>query len=112
MFCDDHYFVGGQNFHQGNDIPGFLCSVYRDDAFSAALLDPIIIDVGALPEASFGDYEEGGVALDDDHSDYGIALFELDAFDSSRIATHLADVLFMEANGQTMTCSENDVVRS
>src|SRR5690349_7783958 len=112
MFCDDHDLVGRQNFHQRNDIAGLLGPVHGNDALSAAFLDPVVPDVRALAEAVFGDHEQCCVALDHDHSNYRIALAQLDALHAGGVASHLAHVHFVETDGQAVTRGKHDVVRA
>src|SRR5256885_10178374 len=98
MFCDDHDLVGGQNLHQGNDIARFLGSVDSDDSLSATFLNAVIRDVGAFAEALFGDNEQSRVALDHNHSNYGIAFAKLDSFDAGGVASHHAHVHLVESH--------------
>src|SRR5690349_24969683 len=110
MFCDDHDFIRRQNFHQRNDIAGFFGSVNRDDALATAFLDSVIPDVGTLAKAVFRDHKQRCITLDNDHANDGIALAQLDTLAPGCVASHLTDVLLVEANRQAVTCCEHDVI--
>src|SRR5213079_2928334 len=83
-----------------------------DDSLATAPRHAMIVDRRTFAESLLRHHEEICLALDDDHADDLIVGTELDAFHARGVAPHLTNVLLVEANGQTVTRGEDDVVRA
>src|SRR6266545_3534738 len=110
LLGDHHQLVVGQHFLQGDDVARLVAALQRDDAATAAMLDPVFVELGALPHALLGHGEEGGLAAHHDHVDDVVFLVQLDSLHAGGRASHVPHVLFMEANAHAVGGSEHDVV--
>src|SRR4029079_15822948 len=109
MLGDEHQLVVGEHFLYGDGVTGFLRAMHGDDALPAALLNAVLIDRRALAHALLRHHEEVGLALDHDHADHLVVRPELDPLHAGRVATHLARILFVEANRQAVPPGQHHV---
>src|SRR5882672_10225690 len=98
LLGDHHQFVIGEHFLERDDIAGLGAALQRDDAAAAAVLNPVLVQLGALAHALLGHHEQRGLAAHHDHIDHVVLLVELDALHARRRAPHVPHVFFVEAN--------------
>src|SRR5262245_2327933 len=82
-----------------------------DHARSAAALEPVLLDLRALPVAVLGDRQQVRLLVDDVHlDDLVVVLLERDADDAGRVAAHGADVLLREPDAHALPRADEDLV--
>src|SRR6266487_6816713 len=69
LLGDHHQLVVGQHFLERNDIAGLGAALQGDDAAAAAVLNPVLVELGALAHPLFGHHEERGLAAHHHHVD-------------------------------------------
>src|SRR5438093_13351490 len=107
---DHHQLVVGEHLFEGDDVARLVRTLQGDDAPAAAVLHPILIELGALAHALLGDGEQRGLAAHDHHVAHLVLLVELDPFHAGARASHLPHVLLMEADAHAVVLCEHDVV--
>src|SRR3989454_9391756 len=110
LLGDHHQLVVGQHFLEGHDVAGLVGALQGDDAAAAAVLDAVLIELGALAHTPRGDGEQRGGASHDHHVDHVILLVEGDAVHPRRRAAHVAHVLLVEPDAHAVARGEDDVV--
>src|SRR6266542_1887188 len=108
---NQHDLVLGKNFHHPDDITCLLGVMDGDYSLPPAPLHTILVDVRTFAEPVLGNDENRRFALEDDHSHDCIAFAQLDSLHTGCVASHFANILLVEADGQSVTCCEDDVVR-
>src|SRR4029077_19952390 len=110
LLGDHHQLVVGQHLLEGDDVARLVRTLQGDDAPAAAVLDPVLIELGALAHALLGDGEQRGLAAHDHHVDHLVLLVELDPFHAGGRASHVPHVLLVEADAHAVVRGEHDVV--
>src|SRR6266536_6550177 len=110
LLGDHHELVVGQHFLERHDVARLGGALQRDDAAAAAVLDPVLVELGALPHALLGHDEQGGGAAHHHHVDHLVFLVELDAFHAGRRPPHVPHVLLVEPDAHPVGGGEHDVV--
>src|SRR5205807_6177129 len=110
LFRSHHQLVVGEHLFEGDDVARLVRTLQGDDAPAAAVLHPILIELGALAHALLGDGEQRGLAAHDHHVDHLVLLVELDPFHAGGRASHVPHVLLMEADAHAVVRGEHDVV--
>src|SRR5882762_7213847 len=110
LLGDHHQLVVRKHFLEGDDVAGLIGALQRDDAAAAPMLHAVLIELRALAHALLGDREQRGLAAHHDHVDHLVLFVELDPFDSSGRASHVAHVLLVEPDAHAVMGGEHDVV--
>src|SRR5699024_3828655 len=107
---DQHQLIVGEHLLERHHIARLVGAVQRDDPLPAPLLHAIGVDRRALPHSLLSDHEQGRVALHHHHPLHHIVGAKLDPLHTGGVATHLAHVRFVEADGETVLGGQHDVV--
>src|SRR5213596_215114 len=107
---DHHQLVVGEHLFEGDDVARLVRTLQGDDAPAAAVLHPILIELGALAHALLGDGEQRRLAAHDHHVDHLVLLVELDPLHAGGRASHVPHVLLVEADAHAVVRGEHDVV--
>src|SRR5712692_7328424 len=110
LLGDHHQLVVGEHLLEGDDVARLVRTLQGDDAPAAAVLHPVLIELGALAHALLGDGEQRGLAAHDHHVDHLVLLVELDPFHAGGRASHVPHVLLVETDAHAVVRGEHDVV--
>src|SRR5882672_7494781 len=110
LLGDHHQLVVWQHFLERDDVAGLGAALQGDDAAAAAVLNPVLLQLGALAHAFLRHHEQRGLAAHHDHVDHVILLVELDPLHARRGPPHVPDVFLVKADAHTVVRGEDDVV--
>src|SRR2546425_3175753 len=110
LFGDHHQLVIGLHLLEPDDGARLLVALQGDDAAAAAVLDAVLVELGAFAHALLGDGEQRRRAADHHQVHHLVLLVERDAPDAPGRPAHVAHVLLVEAEARPVPRGESEVV--
>src|SRR5262245_15100551 len=108
LLGDEHQLLVLEDTGDADDPTVALTGLDVDDADAAAALHPVLVDLGPLPVAVFGDGENRPAGSQHLHADHLVVVAEGDALHAVGRAAHGADVVFGEPDGHTIPGPNDD----
>src|SRR4029434_10096585 len=110
--ADHHDVVGLGHLVEADPGAGLVGHLHGDDPHAAPSLNAVLVGGRALAVAVFADGQDRGAGIDDLHAHHPIALLEAHAAHARSGAPHGAGFILVEADGEAVPGSNENILRA
>src|SRR6185369_3774764 len=107
---DHHHLVARLDLGDADDPAGALAHLHRDDALPTAGLQPVLVELAALPLAALGDGEDRRPRTENDEAHHLVLALEGDTANAAGGSSHRAHVALAEADRLPVAGREKHLV--